>query len=258
MKITHLLAIIFVLISFAACDTEDPKPEPQAPDQGDFTLRFEPYWEDEPLTIGEVYNTEEGFRLRVENLDFYISDVTISKDGGANLIGSEIALLLDESENMEVTFDAEAGNYSGLSFAFGIPSEVNTDSDPTQFPNAHPLSVQGSTGMFWTWNTGYIFTRFDGRADTTGTEGAPLTHPFAFHCGNDLLYQVRDYPDLSFEINENENTVITLRIQVDQILTNSENPIDIREESLTHSSGEAGLALAEKIVNNFYGATTLE
>ena len=258
MKITHLFAILLFAIGFSACDTEDPKPEPQAPEEGEFTLRFEPYWENEPLAIGDVYNTADGFRLRVENLDFYISNVTINHSENGPFVGSEVALLQDESENMEVTFDADAGSYSGFSFAFGIPSEVNTDSDPTQFPNSHPLSVQGSNGMFWTWNTGYIFTTFDGRADTTGTEGEPLNHPFAFHCGHDSLYELRDYSDNSFEVTEGENTVITLRIQVDQILTNSENPVDIREESITHSSGEAGLALAEKIVDNFYGATTLE
>lgn len=260
-KIIPFLLLTIMATFLVNCEPDDPEPVDNT-DSGDptgtVTLRFEPYYQDEPLEIGEVYTNAMGYRLQIENLDFYISNTTITDDESVEVTGSEIELLMDEDPAMEMSFEAATGNYSGLSFSFGIPSEVNTDSDPTQFPNSHPLSVEGSNGMFWTWNTGYIFTTFDGRADTTGIAGNPLNHTFAFHCGNDQLFETRDYPDLAFEVAEDQENVFVFRIQVDQLLDNPDNPIDLKEESLTHSSGEDGLALAIKFTNNFYEATTLE
>jgi uncharacterized repeat protein (TIGR04052 family) len=56
-----------------------------------------------------------------------------------------------------------AGQYTGVKFTVGVPFDRN-HGDPTVAPA--PLS---STAMFWTWQAGYKFLKFD-----TATSGRPI------------------------------------------------------------------------------------
>lgn len=64
--------------------------------------------------------------------------------------------------NTVVRGTAPAGQYTGVKFTVGVPFERN-HGDPTVAPA--PLS---STAMFWTWQGGYKFLKFD-----TATSGRP-------------------------------------------------------------------------------------
>jgi len=75
--------------------------------------------------------------------------------------------------NMSVRGSVPAGNYSGVKFTVGVPFARN-HGDPTVAPA--PLS---STAMFWNWQGGYKFIKFD-----TATSGQPaVTAPPAAHGG---------------------------------------------------------------------------
>lgn len=66
--------------------------------------------------------------------------------------------------NTSVKGTIAAGDYKGLRFTLGVPFSMNHQ-DPTLAPA--PLS---STAMFWTWQGGYKFLKFD-----AATTGQPLT-----------------------------------------------------------------------------------
>lgn len=75
--------------------------------------------------------------------------------------------------NMSVRGAVPAGNYAGIKFTVGVPFARN-HGDPTVSPA--PLS---STAMFWNWQGGYKFIKFD-----TATSGQPaVTSPPAAHGG---------------------------------------------------------------------------
>ncbi len=63
--------------------------------------------------------------------------------------------------NTSVRGDLPAGEYQALRFVIGVPFALNHD-DPTRAPS--PLNT---TAMFWNWQGGYKFIRFD-------TPGFPL------------------------------------------------------------------------------------
>ena len=77
--------------------------------------------------------------------------------------------------NTVVRGTAPAGQYTGVKFTVGVPFERN-HGDPTVAPA--PLS---STAMFWTWQGGYKFLKFD-----TATSGRPIqsAKPVAHGGGN--------------------------------------------------------------------------
>lgn len=109
--------------------------------------------------------------------------------------------------------------------------------------------------MFWTWNTGYIFTKYEGKADLSGTEGAALLHPFAFHVGDDPYYRsvVLDHP---FTIGVAQTENISVVIHTEKIIDGGPSPIDIATDNVTHTSGNP--ELAEKAANNFAAAFEIQ
>ncbi|CAN1567152.1 AZL_007920_fam, AZL_007920/MXAN_0976 family protein [Burkholderiaceae bacterium] len=82
---------------------------------------------------------------------------------------------------------APVGQYTGVKFTVGVPFERN-HGDPTVAPA--PLS---STAMFWTWQAGYKFIKFD--ASTSGrplhtaqsaAHGSASASGFSVHLGSTL------------------------------------------------------------------------
>jgi hypothetical protein len=146
-----------------------------------------------------------------------------------------------------ISFNIDPSEIARIEFAVGIPSEYNKDVDPTTYTNSHPLSVQGSQGMFWTWNTGYIFSKMEGKSDLTGTEGASLTNPFSFHAGDDPLYRTFSF-EKPFTIGLNGSQDIIVSMHIDEIFNNDTDPIDVSTDYITHTSDN--FALAERFINN--------
>jgi hypothetical protein len=110
--------------------------------------------------------------------------------------------------------------------------------------------------MFWHWNTGYIFTKFDGKADLEGIEGNPLLDPFAFHCGDDPLLRIVSLPIAQGFIEGETSRVFQIHCQVDKLLQGNAENIDIAVDYLTHTQGN--FLLARRFMDNFGTAFELE
>jgi uncharacterized repeat protein (TIGR04052 family) len=89
--------------------------------------------------------------------------------------------------NTVVRGTVPAGQYTGVKFKVGVPFERN-HGDPTVAPA--PLS---STAMFWTWQAGYKFIKFDaatsGRpmhAAQSAAHGSANASGFSVHLGSTL------------------------------------------------------------------------
>jgi hypothetical protein len=151
-------------------------------------------------------------------------------------------LLHDFAAPLEFQSEIKEGSYNTIKMSIGVPAEINKDRDPSRYPSSHPLSVQASSGMFWTWSTGYIFTKFEGRSDLTGTEGAALINPFSFHSGDDLLFRTIELP-VDIVAEKDGNYTIRVKFDLEKIIENENDIIDLSVDYLTHTSGNVDLGL---------------
>jgi hypothetical protein len=253
MKLQHAIFFIFLAaITVVGCkkETEIPDPEPAT-----LNVKLNALFEGQPLEIGEVYYDVLGHRIRVDGFKTYISNVYAVKEDGTEVLVKSIFLADFDEENV-ISGEVEAGNYSGIRFGTGVPEEVNKDSDPSVYANDHPLSAIGSEGMFWHWNTGYIFTKFEGKADTLGQEGNDLLHPFAFHCGDDPFYVDHEYLNQAFSIAPTGEAEVEINFHADRFFYSDNDTIDIKQNFLTHTSGNYDLA--ERFMTLFGGAIEME
>ena len=227
------------------------KPDPMHGGPGTLTLNAEFSFAGDSVSIGRNAIDPAGNNLRLETFSIYLGAIELLNDTGAVRLSD--AERWDAGAPNSWEWTVEPGTYDGFRVHLGVPAEYNTDTDPTIWPNDHPLGMNGSAGMFWSWNTGYIFSKFDGKADTTGAES--FTHPFAFHIGgDDYLVEVR-YGD-PWEVAECSEHQFDLRGELMDFLVNGTDTIDIRDDFITHTGDNPDLAV--RYVTAQQAAVTLE
>jgi hypothetical protein len=158
--------IILSSLFFSSCDPEEKKEveTPPASTTPTVNVSFSSKYNDAILEIGTVYFDALGHRIRVENFQSYLSNIRLVNDFGEEVVIKDIALA-NLGTGYSFSAQIDPGTYTQIKFGIGVPENINKDIDPSTYPNSSPLSIQGAEGMFWTWNTGYIFSKFEGRGD---------------------------------------------------------------------------------------------
>jgi len=157
------------------------------------SIRFRPMVGGRPFACGTSYAgigkghatlTPSDFAMFVSDVRLVTTDgrevaVALDQDG---LYQDQSLALLDFEDgtgpcangstdvHAAVTGTVPDGEYAGLRFVIGVPFERN-HLDPTSQPS--PLSV---TRMFWVWNAGHKFLRFDAKSATG--------YSWVFHLGS--------------------------------------------------------------------------
>jgi len=233
------------------------KDEPEQPltTTADVKVSFKALWENQPFVMQQVYRDDFGNRLRADKLMNYIAFVKIVAEDGSETQLKDF-MLVDYSEDNEITMALPKGKYTQLKFGIGIPRHYNKDQDPAQYPSSSPLSVAGSVGMFWMWNTGYIFAKFEGKCDTTGTDGEELLAPIAIHAGDDISY--REFVSAPFVLDLNTAAkAVNVNLHIDQIFSPvNGNDVNLAQDAVTHTSTNA--QLAADFMDNLRAALTVD
>lgn len=145
------------------------------------TLCFKPRFGTDTLRPERKYLTQAGDSVRFETARFYVSGIALVDSAGKAhpLMGTHLVDVLDSGAQARgyavVSVKALPGAYRGLRFSVGVPFDENHRDAATQ---SWPLGTE--SGMFWSWNPGYIFHRVEGKVDSAGSEKS-----FAFHVGAD-------------------------------------------------------------------------
>ncbi|RKH14633.1 metallo-mystery pair system four-Cys motif protein [Corallococcus sp. CA053C] len=133
-----------------------------------------------PFACGTVYTDVGTTKTTYEPMDFrvYVHDVRLVTSGGQEVPVTleddgvwqhDGVVLLDFANKDGLCTQGTAGTnvsikgtvppdtYAGLRFKLGVPESLN-HGDVSTAPA--PL---GDTGLFWSWRSGYLFTRIEGR-----------------------------------------------------------------------------------------------
>ncbi len=230
--------LVFVAIVSGLQSCEEYKPELTT---STVTIKFDALRGGSPFQMGRIFTDAYGNRVRADLFRNYISMVSLVSDDGTELLLKDF-LLVDYSIENEFTVEVPDGRYTALKLGVGIPAEFNTDQDPANYPNSSPLSVAGSQGMFWQWSTGYIFAKFEGKADTSGVDTAQPTLNIAIHAGNDASFRAYESPSFTLDLSKSTRT-IAVHLDVDKLFAPQEgNEVNLTNNAVTHSQNNSQLA----------------
>lgn len=232
-------AMMLVLTQCSAC--KEPQ-EPEGNTDATYIVHWITKFGNDDLIQGQTYRDAFNRRLLLEDLRGYISQVTLIDENDSSVVLKDFALM-NWFADPSITGTSKPRTIKALRFSLGLPPEYNSNIDPTTYPNSHPLSVAGAAGMFWTWNTGYIFYQLNGKCDLSGSENQPLIDPIAYHCGDDTLFRTitLDIPDIT--VNAGEAYQFNILFDAQKCFWNDQDTMDLEVDYLTHTAGNLPLAL---------------
>ena len=209
-------------------------------------IDVQPFFGSESLYLDSVYNCPEGYDVKFTDISFFVGGMHNQSDTLFN------AALFDFRENGTALYEGEGDylSYTSLHGVIGVDSMSN-HSDPSAFENNSALNISNAGLMHWSWNTGYIFAKIEGKVDTLGS-GA-FNHNFSFHIGTDDFLKAVSFEDLLWIETGTNKHELNWSLDLLAFISGNGNPIDLKDEFLTHSAANQ-LVLTEKVAENFSNA----
>lgn len=165
-NLTKILSLIAVFTAFAftnSCSkTDNNTNNNSSADKGSLTIEFENIANGESLTFDKEYTNAAGEKMKFSRFDYYISNIVLWKTDGTSFTvprDSSYFLIKDNGTiNSEITLNnIPIGDYNKFSFVIGVDSLKNTEP-----ASARVGALDVANGMYWSWNSGYIFLKAEG------------------------------------------------------------------------------------------------
>lgn len=121
------------------------------------------------------YQTAAGDSFSVELFKYYISNIVFTDDNGNEWAEPESYHLIDHADtnSMKVYVrNMPAGNYVSVRWMIGVDSARNVSGTQTG-------ALDPSNAMFWSWQTGYIMAKLEGKSPASTT----VQNMIIFHVG---------------------------------------------------------------------------
>ncbi len=237
----------FALLCFAVFSCKKGS-DPEINGTGNINLEFDHRVGNQALQMNtQTYTNANGDDFKVTRFRYYVSNITLIKTDGTRVKIPDTYLLVDDSDAASKAQKLEkipAGDYNNMDFVIGVDEARN-------FAGAQTGALDPAKGMFWSWNTGYIFVQFEG----TSSKSAQPSNQLFFHVGGakDPANAVRNV-SLTFPL--------TMRVRTDTepdvhlfvdlaALFKGKTTISFASISGFHG-GASGLLVADNYVNGLF------
>jgi hypothetical protein len=168
--------LTFAALTLTGCEKDsDTKPT-----IGTLDLQFEQTVGTDPLTLStRTYTTPAGDQFKVTSFRQYISNIKLTKTDGSQYAVPESYYLLDAAVPTSLRLGLKnipVGDYRALTFTVGVDSVRNVS-------GAQTGALDPNNGMFWTWNSGYIYTKLEGTSPQAPRPAGVAEGGLVFHIG---------------------------------------------------------------------------
>lgn len=243
-----LIASLCATTLFTSCKKDDETgttPTPVAPEitYGEMELEFEHTFGTANFAFNTAFTTDQGEEVNFSTLKYYVSNITLHHIDGSSWKQPESYYLVDlstPSTAMLHLHDVPTGDYSGITFTLGVDSTRNVS-------GAQEGALSVANNMFWSWNSGYIFAKFEGTSPQSSTGG------FSYHCGgfqgeNKALQEITfDFTPATLRIRQESAPVVHLMADIKNIFDQPGNQVSTAALGSMHMPGPN----AKKIMSNF-------
>jgi hypothetical protein len=208
----------------------------------EFSLIFQPTFGDKRLMINKKYAYQSD-SVEINTLRFYLSNFKFYNKNKLVFKETNSYHLMDLSDvnSLKLQFkNSDNPAFNRIQFDIGIDSLTNVsgafggDLDPTK-------------GMYWTWQSGYINFKLEGKSKFCDTRN----NEFQFHLGG---YEPPLYGLQTVYLTIGEQTKPIVNIDIQEFLSE----IDLKYQNSIMSPSKKAVELSEKIGGSFgVGQTAL-
>ena len=143
----------------------------KTPQKGKVQLLIHHYAGNAVLQFDSIYKNAWGQTFTVSNFKYYIGNIRLKKADGKSFFLPDYFLVdeRDEDSKQIMLTDVPEGNYTAVEFLIGVDSAHNCS-------GAQAGALDPVNGMFWAWNTGYIFLKLEGQSPASKSPGTTLEY----------------------------------------------------------------------------------
>jgi len=185
-------------------------------------INFSHYVGNELLKLDSViYKNALNQDFSVTKFKYYIANIILLRNDGKQAISKNYFLIDEEKSNSKkvVLENVPDGEYVAVNFTVGVDSIDNCN-------GAQSGALDPINGMFWTWNTGYIFMKLEGTSEFSSAPNAILEyHIGGFKKPNHCIRRISLPLNKSIVVLNNCNKSIEIKTDVLEILK-TPNTID--------------------------------
>jgi hypothetical protein len=157
-----------------------------ANDKSNLILHFKNMVGKQDLKLNNtIYTNGGGEKFSVTTFNYFVSNIKLQRKNGTSYVLPQDSsyYLIKESDprSKDIKLRVPADDYTSITFIIGVDSVMST-SDLTHRTGTLDISGGMLDGMYWTWNSGYLFVKLEGdsqhaKVDQTGQ------HKFRYHIG---------------------------------------------------------------------------
>ncbi len=192
-----LLRLTCGLLLFAtACSKENsPAPDFEARNLAPFSIEFDNIVGDRTLTLNNTaspYTNKAGEKFSISMVQYFVSNIKVqTADGKQYAVTQDSSYFLVKSADKATRFArvrVPEGDYTQVTFTLGIDSLRSTMPIDKRTGVLDPAAGgdHDTGGMYWGWNSGYIFFRMEGNSAVISDDvnGDPTgKKQFKYHIG---------------------------------------------------------------------------
>jgi len=239
-----LLSGIFLLMACTKEESAEQTPSAY------LEIRFHPSYNNSPLQLNTPLSNTYGEEFTLSVLKFYTGQYSLADvlSGTAEMAGGEPYNLSDYSDpaTLSITRSIKPGTYDELSFLIGVDSARNVS-------GVQSGSLDPANGMFWTWNSGYIYMKLEGNSPVSTEPNGKIE----YHIGGfqNPYNAIRKYtgrltaPD-KWELSAGKKISFDINFSIDRFFS-VPFPIKISEIPVCTTPGELSANIADNISSAF-------
>ncbi len=228
--------------SLVACKKDTPTP--LTPTTGNLKVELDPKWNGQVFALGNTYVTATGDSITPSMFKYYISNVVLTKEDGSTWTEENSYRLINHEDGAEefTLTNVPAGEYESITFTLGVDSLHNVS-------GAQTGALDPANQMFWSWNSGYIFSKLEGTSPQSST-GNISFHVGGFKDPNNAIRTIT----LPFATSGGHSHAEVSPIATPEVhlFVNTEKTFNGINVSATNSAHMPG-ATAMKIADNYAG-----
>ncbi|WP_212001714.1 MbnP family protein [Chitinophaga sp. HK235] len=176
--------ILFALVTvFASCSKDKTTPATDPTEKGTVVLEFDNRAGSDDLILNnQQYRNAAGESLTISQFNYFVSNFRfITASGQVYTVPQDSCYFIiredDKTTAFHTLYNVPAGDYTQVKFMIGVDSTRNTMDISKRQGTLDP--AEGATGMYWSWNSGYIFVKLEGSSPAS-TDPQKL---FRYHIG---------------------------------------------------------------------------
>lgn len=240
---------LLLVVTFVSCkkDKKDPDDDGHdhnhsTPAPGTLQIQFENMVDTVPLVYGQKYRNPKLDTFQVSMFKYYISNVVVTKDDNSTFAESNSYHLIDHSiaaTGIVTLTGLPAGSYKSVSFVLGVDSARNNSGSQTG-------ELDPAKGMFWSWNSGYIFLKLEGTSPVSGDANKKLTYHIGGFSGPNKTQRTFN---LSFNgstanVSSTTSSMVHLMVNVNEMFK-SPTLINVANQFIVHMPGGMAKSFAD-------------